>query len=112
MEIIFKTRKLQKLANHKVLSVRGFGEIGAMRLGRRLDEIRAAENLATLMTLPQARCHPLKGDLKGKFAVDLHHPQRLILEPANDPVPHLEDGGIDASRVTTVRVLKVEDYHG
>ena len=73
----------------------------------------AAENLAILGKLhPRSRCHTLTGNLKGKWTVDLEHPRRLLFEPANDPVPILEDGGLDLEKVTAVRILKVSDTHG
>jgi plasmid maintenance system killer protein len=79
---------------------------------RRLDEIRDANSLAVLKTLPQARCHPLKGDLEGRWAVDLEHPHRLTFEPAHDPLPVRDDGSLDVDRVTAIRIIGVEDYHG
>ena len=79
---------------------------------RRLDEIRDANSLAVLKTLPQARCHPLKGDLEGRWAVDLEHPYRLTFELAHDPLPGRDDGSLDVDRVTAIRIIGVEDYHG
>lgn len=75
-------------------------------------ELRAADTLADIGTLPPARCHQLSGDRAGQFAVDVQHPFRLIFESAHDPVPRKEDGGIDLTRVTAVRILEVTDYHG
>jgi hypothetical protein len=54
----------------------------------------------------------IKGDRKGQFSVDVRHPFRLIFEPAHDPVPTKDDGGLDPAKVTRIRVLSVEDYHG
>jgi len=65
-----------------------------------------------MSTLPPARCHPLQGDRAGEFAVDVHQPYRLIFEPANDPIPKKEDGSIDLKKITRIRILEVEDYHG
>ena len=75
-------------------------------------ELRAADTLADISTLPPARCHQLTGHRAGQFAVDVQHPFRLIFEPAHDPVPRKHDGGIDLTRVTAVRILEVTDYHG
>ena len=91
--------------------VREFGADSSKKLGMRLQAIEAAESLAHLFTLPQCRCHPLTGDRKGQFAVDLKHPFRLVFEPRHDPMPLADDGGIDLIRVTAVEVLAVEDYH-
>lgn len=112
MDILFQDRKLERICNDQSLLVRRFGSIGTKLLRRRLDELRAAENLAVLRSLPQARCHELKGNREGTLAVDLEHPYRLIFEPANDPIPRKLDGGLDWADVTAIRVLAVEDYHG
>ena len=112
MNILFQDRKLEKACNDQSLLVRRFGPIRAKLLRRRLDEFRAAESLEVLRSLPQMRCHELKGNREGTLAVDLDHPYRLIFEPVNNPIPRKSDGGLDWTRVTAIRVLTVEDYHG
>ena len=112
MDILFQDRKLEKACNDQSLLVRRFGPIRAKLLRRRLDEFRAAENLEVLRSLPQMRCHELKGNREGTLAVDLDHPYRLIFESANNPIPRKPDGGLDWTGVTAIRVLTVEDYHG
>ncbi len=111
MEVLFTTRKLQKVCNSEREIIRVFGPSCGRLLQRRLVDLAAAASLAELSTLPQARCHPLKGQREGQFALDLEHPRRLILEAAHDPVPVREDGGIDLERVTRVCVVEVVDYH-
>jgi proteic killer suppression protein len=44
--------------------------------------------------------------------LDLDGPYRLIFEPAHERKPEKEDGSLDWSAVTVVRVLGVEDTHG
>jgi hypothetical protein len=68
--------------------------------------------LADVFLLPAARCHELKGNRKGQFAVYCRHPFRLVLVPDQDPVPRTADGGIDPAKVTKIRIMAVEDYHG
>jgi len=62
--------------------------------------------------LPGARCHELKGNMEGTLAVDLDQPYRLLFEPANDPIPRKEDGGLDWKKVTAITVTEIRDYHG
>lgn len=57
------------------------------------------------------RCHELIGDRKGEISIDLDGPYRLIFEPADNPPPTNEDGGLDWKRVTAVVILAVEDTH-
>lgn len=112
MDILFQDKKLEKICNNESLLVRKHGAMRAKLLRRRLDDFRAADNLEILRSLPQIRCHELKGNRSGTLAVDLDHPYRLIFEPANDPVPRKPDSGLNWTQVTIVRVLSVEDYHG
>lgn len=100
------------MANTRVSARASLGKVGGDRFMQRLEEIRASNTLAILRTLPQARCHALKGNYKGKFAVNLDYPYRLIFEPANNPIPKLEDGGLDLNQITSVRILTIVDYHG
>lgn len=52
------------------------------------------------------RCHALAGNLRGKYALDLKHPLRMIIEPV------FESEDKDLSKVVVVSILKTEDYHG
>jgi plasmid maintenance system killer protein len=112
VEILFYGRKLEKACNNQSLLLRSYGPMRAKLLRRRLDELRAAENLEVMRYLPQVRCHELKGNREDTLAIDIGHPYRLIFEPANDPIPRRADGGLDWARVTVIRILAVEDYHG
>ncbi len=73
--------------------------------------LKAARNLSQVPAEKPERCHELSGKRKGTFAVDLKHPFRLIFEPADEPVPKKDDGGIDLKKVTMITILSVEDYH-
>lgn len=112
VDILFQDQKLAKVCNSEPQLVRKYGQERAKLLRRRLDEFRAADNLEVLRSLPQVRCHELKGNREGTLAVDLKHPYRLIFEPANNPIPRKPDGGLDWTGITAIRVLTVEDYHG
>ena len=110
MDITFRSGKLKDACNDIRACRKRFGERTAKVLRRRLDELRAANVLADMRTLPAARCHELTGGRSGQLAVDLDHPRRLIFEPASPP-PHREDGGLDWARVTAIVVIEVIDYH-
>ena len=81
------------------------------KLKRRLDDIKAADNMQVLQTLP-GRLHALRADRKGQWAMDLDHPKRLIIEPLGDPLPYNRDGWLYLKLVTTVQIVGMEDYHG
>jgi len=112
MDILFQDQKLEKVCNNESLLVQKCGPKRAKLLRRRLDDLKAIDNLEVLRSLPQMSCHELKGNREGTLAVNLDHPYRLIFEPANDPIPKKPDGGLDWTCITVIRVLTVEDYHG
>ena len=112
MKIYFRRKKLQKLCSSKKDSIKKWGTRNAEKLHQRLAELEAAPNLDVMHSLPGARCHQLKGNRAGQFAVNLKHPLRLIFEPHHEPVPRKGDGGIDLEKITEIIILDVEDYHG
>jgi proteic killer suppression protein len=58
------------------------------------------------------RCHELTGDKPGQLALNVSGNYRLIFEPADASIERKPDGGLDWTKVTAVRILGVEDYHG
>lgn len=111
MNILFANQKMAKLCNSLSKSQKKWGDRRGRLVIRRLDEIRDSANMAVLKTLPGARLHPLLENRKGQYSVDLEHPYRLLFEIADDPVPQLEGGRVDYSKVSTVRILEVENTH-
>ena len=112
MDIVFGNTKLRKDSTDTRRACKKWGARRAKLVRRRLDELSAADNLEVMRTLPQARCHELKGNRAGQLSVDLEHPYRLLFSPAHDPVPRKDDGGLDWKRVTAVEILEVTDTHG
>ncbi len=111
MVIVYKTSKLEKECNEAKLMVKKHGPVRAKLLQKRLTELRAAAVLVDIFRLPQVRCHELRENRKGELAVDLDHPYRLIFEPADEPIPTKPDGGLDWTRVTSIRIIEIKDYH-
>jgi proteic killer suppression protein len=111
MEVVFRTRKSQKASNSEELLEREYGAENGRLIMRRLLVLQAANSLADVPRDKPVRCHALEGKRKSQFAVDVKHPFRIIFEPANDPLPLREDGGLDLARITSIRILSIEDYH-
>jgi toxin HigB-1 len=78
LEIRFKTRKLEKCYRESKEAFRVFGQEVGRRYILRINIIKGAKNIHVLQKLPGLRCHPLKGDRKGQWAVDLIGRYRLI----------------------------------
>lgn len=53
---------------------------------QRIDEIAAAPNVEMMVQFKIGRCHPLKGDRKNQYAVDLVHPYRLVFEKKGNEI--------------------------
>lgn len=111
MDIGFDSKRLQDLFNDPAKLRRRFGVERADKIVLRLCQIDAAADLAELCRLPQARCHQLTADQSERFSVDLDGPYRLLLEVGDDPIPRLDDGGIDRVNVRRLYVVGVMDPH-
>jgi plasmid maintenance system killer protein len=110
VEIDFEDEDLEADCNEHKRLVRRFNVQRAKLIRRRLDDLRAAPNLATMRGLP-GRCHELKGNRKWQLTVDLDRPHRLVFTPAANPMPQKDDGGLDWEKVTAIRILEVTDTH-
>ena len=111
MDIHFSSRRMEKLCNSDKEMRKKLGNRMAEKLQQRLAELLAVGTLEDIRSLPAARCHELIQNRKGQLAVDLDHPKRLIFEPNHNPVPKKTDGGLDWTRVTSIRVTEIVDYH-
>ena len=99
MEVTFATKKLEKyFLTHKE-ALRRFGEQVAKRYIQRINIIQRAKSIHELRNLPGLRCHPLKADREGQWAVWLNDRYRLIFELTDEAQ-------------TTVRVLEVSKHYG
>lgn len=111
MDVLFINNKLRKNCCETKQRVRCWGDRQAALIHLRLDELRDAETLEVMRTIPAARCHELTGKSRGRLSVDLEFPYRLVFEPADDEIPKKPDGGLDWSRVRTIQILRVENTH-
>ena len=66
-----------------------------------------APSLSAVPTVKPDRCHELKGDRAGEYAVDLVHPYRLIFKPVVQP----RSEAIRKEEVYAIQIIDVEDYH-
>lgn len=105
MVVVFGSSQLKRYYSDSTYAQRKLGARRSALYIRRINEMIAAESLEDLRKLPGARCHALKRDRNGTFAVDLEHPYRLVFEPLDSD----ETG--DLSKVTSVRIFEVVDYH-
>lgn len=109
MDVLFVNDRDRALYNSQKALRRKFGEKEAKIIRRRLDDLSKVQTLAEMSGLG-GHCHELVHQ-KPDLSLDLEQPDRLIFEPADDPVPVKPDGGLDWTRVTAVRIKGIEDTH-
>jgi len=88
-------------------------------LEKRLQQMKDAPTLAALMGTRQTddipddkgNFHELTGDRKGQIACSLPCGDRLIFTPDHNPLPKDAEGQLDWSKVTSVEILEIKDYH-
>lgn len=98
IEISYRTSQLRKVCEDAEVATRKYGAEMADKIHQRIDEIRAATSVEMLVQFRIGRCHPLHGDRKGQYAMDLTHPYRLIFEKRNE-------------QLVAVDILEITDYH-
>lgn len=112
MIITFKTKKLKRIFDSKRNILKVYGEVRGKTLINRMVVLRAATCLKEVPVKKPDRRHKLSHNRKGQFAVDITGNYRLVFEPNNNPLPLRKDGGLDIKRITEIKILEVEDYHG
>lgn len=110
MNISFKTKKLQKIANDDKAMKKELGGIRAQKFQLRLQQILAADTLEDLRYV-SGKYHELTGDRKGQWACSLDGPYRLIFEPYEDPIPSDENGRYLWIEIKEVEMIEIVDYH-
>lgn len=111
MDIRYRNKRDRELLNDHGKLVREYGNRMADRIILRQQQM-AAGSLYEFSRLPQTGGHALHGDRQGEYAAYLVHPDRIVFAPDHDPLPATPDGGLDWTRVTAVKILRIEDYHG
>ncbi len=78
MQVLFRNHKLEKCFLDSSIAIRTFGQDVGIRYVQRIQILQATPNLPLLIGLPGLRCHALKGDRAGEWAVNLTGQVRLI----------------------------------
>jgi proteic killer suppression protein len=111
VNVTFKDKKLQKLANDNNKCQKEMGAIRAKKFNQRLGDLLNAHTLEDVRHLP-GHYHELTGDRKGQWACDLDQPYRLVFEPHEIPIPTDKDGKTIWLQILGVEVIEIANYHG
>ncbi|HNY28185.1 MAG TPA: type II toxin-antitoxin system RelE/ParE family toxin [Candidatus Sumerlaeota bacterium] len=84
MEILFHTRQLEKQYREYKEVEKSYGRQVARKYIERINIIKQTRDIAELQRLPSLRCHPLKGNREGQWAVNLTGFWRLIFTLQGD----------------------------
>ena len=98
LEITYKSNRLKKVCTDFSVARKEYNLEMAEKIAQRINELIAADSIEMLIQFHVGRCHPLKGDRKGQFAMELVQPYRLVFE---------ENG----SQIQLIRIIAIEDYH-
>ena len=112
MEIAFTSSKLKKkLSSFKEVK-KNYGHI-AKPLTDRLTQLKFAENMEAITTLPALNCHALEDNWAGSWAIKINSNWRLIFTPTIYPLPLKPPPatGIDFTQITSITIQDVDDYH-
>ena len=98
MQIHYRTTKLKRICENAEEARKTYGSNMADKIQMRISELSVAESVEFLLKYNIGRCHLLKGNRKGQYAMDLVHPYRLVFIQEDD---------------VTVSVLieQIVDYH-
>lgn len=109
MKISFKNNKLEKsFTDIKVLSAT-YG-VMAKKVKQRYEDLCAAENLWVISQIPVLRLHKHQGN-NGIWSIDIHKNWRILFTIDHDPVPYIENDGIDFRAIEIIRIEEVIDPH-
>lgn len=110
MRLRYKTNKLEKSFTTDKGLFRHYGAL-AKKIKMRRQQLESADNLWVIAQLPVLRLHQHQGDGKGSWTIDIHQNWRIRFEVAQDPIPYLEDGGVDLKAITIICIDAVLDPH-
>ena len=98
MDITYRTKKLEKICTDAKTAEKAYGSRMAELIDQRMGEIAAADSVEMMIQFHLGRCHPLKQNRKGHYAVDLVHPYRLVFEKHGETIQ-------------IAHILEIIDYH-
>jgi toxin HigB-1 len=93
VEISFRTRKLEREYRISDHAIKAYGAVVARKYIQRIDIIKQTKDIDELLKLPGLRCHSLKGDRQGQYAVNLTGFYRLIFTLQGNAleIAHIEE---------------------
>ena len=98
MRITYKSKKIEKVCTVASEAEKKYGLEMAAKIHQRIDEISSADTIEEMVQFKLGRCHPLKGERKGQYAVDLVQPNRLVFQK-------------EGYEIQISKIMEIVDYH-
>lgn len=95
---MYKNKQIEKVCTNLAVAERKYNKRMAVLIHQRINEISAIDSVETMIKNRLGRCHLLKGDRKGQYAVDLVQPFRLIFE-------------IKEEQIQIAKITEIVNYH-
>ena len=90
--------KIEQICTNKKIAVKKYNKEMAIAILKRIAQLASAKSIGEVISSKLGRCHPLKGNRKGQYAIDLIHPARLVFS--------IEDG-----EIKICLIIEITDYH-
>ena len=93
MIIQYRNNKIKKICTNNSAARKQYGQRMADLVQQRIQEIEASETVEEMIQYHIGRCHPLKGNRQGQYAVDLEQPHRLTFTVKHEivQIAHIEE---------------------
>ncbi len=109
MELAFDKKSLREVCENEDKAKRDLGVRVAERLKRRLADLRAATCVKDLVA---GQPRELDGADHRHITIDLCEDYRIVFCANHTATPMLESGDVDWSRVSRVKILRIERDYG
>lgn len=109
MEISFKSNKLEKSFVDDMVLTKTYGTM-AKKVKQRYEDLKLADSLHVISQIPSMRLHSYQGK-SGIWSVDIYKNWRILFTINHDPIPTVDDGGINLKAIESIKVETVEDPH-
>ena len=98
LQIHYRTTKLKRICENAEETKKAYGSNMADKIQMRISELSAADSVDFLVKYNIGRCHLLKGNRRGQYAMDLVQPYRLVF---------IQEDNVTVS----VLIEQIVDYH-
>ncbi len=106
LEVAFADESLREFCTKKLAAEAEFGVVVAKHLRGRIADLRAANNVAELVT-GNARIHD-----HGCYIIDIYKDWHLIFKANHSSNPLRANKHIDWTRVTRIQIIQIGQFHG